>query len=224
MKYHGIAIDGPAGSGKSTIAVALAKRLGIVHLDTGSMYRALAQRLLNDGISFDDNEGILNALRHMHFSLAKGVLLLNGEPLPEGLRTPELALAASKISANPTVRKAMQDAQRALSESSPLIMDGRDIGTCVIPDTPFKFYLDADPEERARRRYEQEKNVSSTFEEVLEDLLQRDEQDRNRAVAPLRQAEDAIYIDNTSLSEEQTVEAMLKHIRRRGEEQHAFLL
>lgn len=204
-----IAIDGPSGSGKSTIAGHLARRLNMLHLDTGAMYRALAYLAKMKEISWEDEAGITGLLQQMDFQIRNGALLLNGHALPSEIRAQEFAAAASRISAIPEVRSGMQKIQRRLAGEFPLIMDGRDIGTCVIPDTPYKFYLDAKVEERARRRYEQGDKEHYSFDEVLCSLKERDAKDMNRSIAPLRIAEGAIVVDTTNLSIEETVETLI---------------
>lgn len=204
-----IAIDGPSGSGKSTVAGLLADRLQMLHLDTGAMYRTLAYLAKEEGIEASDASALTELARSLPFSIEGQELFLDGQPLPARIREQEYAKAASVVSAHEGVRLAMQSKQRELAARHPLIMDGRDIGTCVIPDTPYKFYLDAQVEERARRRYEQGDRDRFSYEEVLRALKERDEKDMNRAVAPLKVAEGAIVIDSTKLTIEETVEQMI---------------
>lgn len=204
-----IAIDGPSGSGKSTVAKQLAKCLGMLHLDTGAMYRSLAYLAKERGIAYEDEAAITRLCLELDFSIQADELRLFDAPIPDAVRAQEFAGAASTVSAYPGVRESMQDKQRTLAELHPLIMDGRDIGTCVIPDTPYKFYLDAGVAERARRRYEQGDKNRYSYEEVLKALIARDQKDMNREIAPLKIAEGAVVIDNTRLSVEETVEMML---------------
>lgn len=207
-----IAIDGPSGSGKSTVAKALAEKLGMLHLDTGAMYRMLAWKADAAGIPNDDTEALEKLAGRLQFSIEGHELRESGAPLPAAIRVQQFAKAASVISAIPGVRKEMQEKQKDLAIRYSLIMDGRDIGTCVIPETPYKFYLDANVEERARRRYEQGEKTRYTFEEVLVAMKERDTQDMNRAIAPLTIAEGAIVIDNTNLSVQETVDLMMEFV------------
>ena len=205
-----IAIDGPSGSGKSTLAKALAKDLDMIHLDTGAMYRALAFLTEKDGQFIDREEAILDILEGMRFSIEDGELLLNGKPLPSAIREPRYGQRASLISAQHGVRTRMQAIQRELARDYPIIMDGRDIGAFVLPDAKEKFFLTSDVKVRAKRRWKQPESEGLTYEEVLEALVQRDKRDLEREVAPLTQAKDAIVIDNTDLTIDETLAAMKK--------------
>lgn len=207
-----IAIDGPSGSGKSTLAGLLAEKLNMLHLDTGAMYRSLALLANRNGIDYHDEQALNEILEAMNFSIRDRILLLNDQPIDESIRDPEISKAASIVSAHPCIRTAMQEKQRDLSRLYPLIMDGRDIGAYVLPDAAFKFFIDADVEERARRRYLQEMDSGISYERVLEELIHRDRMDREREVAPLRMADDAIQIDNTNLEKEETLALLIRYV------------
>ncbi len=207
-----IAIDGPSGSGKSTLAGLLAEKLNMLHLDTGAMYRSLALLANRNGIDYHDEQALNEILEAMNFSIRDRILLLNDQPIDESIRDPEISKAASIVSAHPRIRTAMQEKQRDLSRLYPLIMDGRDIGAYVLPDAAFKFFIDADVEERARRRYLQEMDSGISYERVLEELIHRDRMDREREVAPLRMADDAIQIDNTNLEKEETLALLIRYV------------
>lgn len=214
-----IAIDGPAGAGKSTIADGVASALGILHLDTGALYRALGLRALRLGLDPKDPAQAAEALRDaqvsVRFSAGKQVTLLGGEDVSGAIRAPEISAAASAISQHAPVRAYLVDLQQQLAASCDMVLDGRDIGTRVLPHATVKIYLTAADEERARRRYEEDlsKGLSVTYEAVLSEMRARDAQDMNRQVDPLRPAEDAVLVDSTTLSQEQVVEAVLSLVR-----------
>lgn len=203
-----IAIDGPAGSGKSTIAQLLAQALGIHHLDTGAMYRALSYFAHEQNISEQNEDALLALAESMHFTIENNQLQLNGHALPEGIRDNQHAMGASTVSAFPKIRAHMQEKQRALAKQSALILDGRDIGTYVLPESPYKFYIDASVDVRARRRWKQKNLPESDYQQVYDDLVERDRRDRDRTIAPLKIADDATIIDNTNLNAEETVSEM----------------
>ena len=219
MSYN-IAVDGPAGAGKSTIAKAVAKRMKLIYVDTGAMYRAMALFMLREKVNLQDTEQIIQKCREADITIRyeddAQVVLLNGENVNAFLRTEEVGNTASAISPIPEVRKKLVELQHKLAAESDCIMDGRDIGTCVLPNAQVKIYLTASAEERARRRVKQlaeKKNEIVPFEQVLRDIEKRDYDDMHRAVAPLRQAEDAVLIDTTELTEEESVAAVLRVIR-----------
>lgn len=219
-KLMTIALDGPAGAGKSTIARLLARRLGILYLDTGAMYRAIGLKALRLGITARDEAAVADMLRDTRleilFESESQRVMLDGEDVSQAIRTPEASIAASDFSALPSVRLALVELQRGIASHQPLILDGRDIGTFVLPDAPFKFFLTADPAERARRRLldlQARGDSRSTFDEVLRDIEYRDRQDSGRALAPLRQADDAVLVDTTSLTIEEVVETIIGRIR-----------
>lgn len=221
-KQHlAIAIDGPSGAGKSTIARLLAADLRFIYVDTGALYRAVGYTMLQKGIDPTDAAAVEERLPELQVELryVDGVqrVFVNDEDVSDCIRTPEVSMAASAVSALPAVRQFLLQLQRDLAASSNVIMDGRDIGTVVLPDAGLKIFLTASPEERARRRYLelQEKGVDTTLEAVLEDMRQRDHNDSNRAAAPLKAAEDAVMVDTTGCSLEEAVERMKKLAKER---------
>jgi CMP/dCMP kinase len=213
-----VALDGPAGAGKSTIARRLAARLGFVYIDTGAMYRAVALWAARQGIPIENEAGMELLARDAEIALASHPprVWLNGEDITGLIRTPEIAQAASKASAIAGVRRALVDKQRLLAERESVVMEGRDIGTVVFPNASVKIFLDAAAEERARRRVEDEAAPKGlVLADVLRDINERDQRDRNRAEAPLRQADDAIYLDSTSMSILEVEEHILAIVRER---------
>lgn len=214
-----IAIDGPVGAGKSSISDEVARRLGILHLDTGAMYRAAGLYVQRLGLDPHDQAASEAAVSGAEISVryADGAqqTLLNGEDVTGLIRTPEVSDAASAVSKHPGVRAQLVAAQRKLAESTPMLMDGRDIGTVVLKDAPVKIYLTASAEARAQRRLLQyrEQGEEHTFEEVLKAVNARDYQDMHREADPLRQAEDAVVVDSSDLSFDETVEAILALVR-----------
>ena len=224
MGYISVAIDGPSGAGKSTVARAAAARLGYVYVDTGAMYRAIGRAVCRKGISGDDTAGIVAVLPEVQLDIryedGAQHILLCGEDVSDAIRTPEIAKYASKVSAVPEVRQFLLETQRDMAKNGNILMDGRDIGTVILPDAPVKIFLTASAEARAQRRYLElhEKGQSITFDEVLHDIQQRDEQDMTRAVAPLKQAADAVLLDTSDISLEQSIEAVLRIIRERVED------
>ena len=221
-KQHlAIAIDGPSGAGKSTIARLLAADLRFMYVDTGALYRAVGYTMLQEGIDPADAAAVEERLPELQVELryVDGVqrVFVNDQDVSDCIRTPEVSMAASAVSALPAVRQFLLQLQRDLAASSNVIMDGRDIGTVVLPDAGLKIFLTASPEERARRRYLelQEKGADTTLEAVLEDMRQRDHNDSNRAAAPLKAAEDAVMVDTTGCSLEEAVERMKKLAKER---------
>ncbi len=222
-----IAIDGPAGAGKSTIARRVAAELGFIYVDTGALYRTIALSMLRRGVDLRDAQKVKQALSGVVVDVCYSEdgqhVLLNGEDVSALIRTPEVSMSASVVSAIPDVRKFLFDLQLSLAEKNHVVMDGRDIGTVVLPQAQVKIFLTASPEERARRRFEelQAKGDPISYEQVLEDVRRRDEQDANRAVAPLKPAEDAVLLDTTGFELNDSVAALLKIVRSRlkGEEE-----
>ncbi len=207
-KTFKIAIDGPGGAGKSTIAKLIAKKLGIDYIDTGAMYRALGLKMMNLGLDLQDEEALKSVLDKTEIDFKNGDIILDGQVVSELIRTPEVSMAASKVSAFGFVRKHMVSAQQKMGESKSVIMDGRDICTDVFPDAEYKYFVTADAEERAMRRYKEllEKGQEAVFEQVLADIKQRDHNDMTRAVSPLKQAEDAELVDTTNMTIDQVVD------------------
>lgn len=216
-----VAMDGPVGAGKSTIADVVAQRLGILHLDTGAMYRAVGLSALRRGIQLNDEAALEKLCGEIELAVAyhaEGMhIFVDGEDVTGMIRTEEVSMATSTVSKIAGVRRAMVAMQRKLAAETPMLLDGRDIGTRVLPDAPVKIYLTADAEERARRRWKQlkEKGTEVPYEQVLEDLRRRDDQDMNRTVDPLRPAEDAVIVDTTGLTFDESVEKILAVIKER---------
>ncbi|OQB07695.1 MAG: Cytidylate kinase [Candidatus Cloacimonetes bacterium ADurb.Bin211] len=220
-----IAIDGPAASGKSTTAQLLAKKLGYLYIDTGAMYRACALKAKKLGIDINDEESIRNLLDFIDIQIendnSKNRILLDGEDVSEDIRADDISSLASAISAIPAVRYKMVELQRKMGEKGSVILDGRDIGTFVFPDAEVKFFLTASPEIRAKRRWLelQQKGIDKDFSEVLADLVKRDNNDSQRALAPLKKAEDAIEIDTSNMTIEEQTETLYKIILSKLEEE-----
>lgn len=214
-----VAIDGPAGAGKSTLAKRIAEKLGFVYINTGSMYRAVALWALRLKVSLTDMHRLEQLAREARITIeaGSGRVLLNGEDVTEALREPHIADAASRVSAVAGVRRALLGLQRSIAEQSSVVMEGRDIGSVVFPQAQVKIFLDAEPGERAKRRALQlgGGDSESDFEAVAGELRQRDERDRRRTEAPLVQAPDAELVDTTGLSLEQVEEAILRIVRSR---------
>ena len=219
-----VGIDGPVGAGKSTVADAVAAKLGILHLDTGAMYRALGLTALRRNMDVQDEQAIVALCNSLNFAVTHEAdgqhTFVEGEDVTGLIRTQEVGMAASTVSRYADVRKAMVRLQQKLASETDMLLDGRDICTTVLPNATAKIYLTASAEERARRRFLelQKKNSSETFEQVLEEVIKRDEQDMNRPVEPLRQAEDAVLVDSTNLTFDEVVDTILKIVeeKRRG--------
>ncbi len=213
-----IALDGPSGAGKSTVAKAIAKRLGIVYVDTGALYRSIGLFIQRLGIDKKDSVKIIPQLENIDLALVfeNGVqkVILNGEDVSGLIRTGEIAMYASAVSAIPEVRTFLLETQRKIAREHSVIMDGRDIGTVILPDAEVKIFMVASPEARAKRRYLEliEKGESCTLESVLADIQKRDKDDSTRAVAPAIPADDAIFLDNSELSIEENVDKALEII------------
>jgi cytidylate kinase len=212
-----VAIDGPAGAGKSTIARRLAERLGFTYIDTGAMYRAVALWALEQGVDTRDMHRMEQLALAADIKLAPRKILLNGEDVSEAIRAPEVTNGASRVAVLPGVRRALVAKQRAIGERASVVMEGRDIGTVVFPDADVKIFLDARPEERVRRRLLEERAKGARVDEsaLAREMDERDRRDSTRADAPLTQAPDAIYLDSTALNIDEVEEAILKIIRAR---------
>ncbi|MGH9389402.1 MAG: (d)CMP kinase [Vicinamibacteria bacterium] len=214
-----IAIDGPAGAGKSTAAKNLADKLGLVYLDTGATFRAVALKALRDGVSLDDESALLSIAERCNIGFAGERferILLDGEDVSRAIREPPVALASSRVAVHKHLRAVLVRLWRRIGASGGVILEGRDIGTEVFPDADVKFFLDAGQRERASRRFhEQGEEAGLTLEGVMRELEVRDETDRSRAHSPLRRAEDAILVDTTHLTPEETLAILLKEARAR---------
>ena len=214
-----IAIDGPSGAGKSTVAKLLAKNLGITYLDTGAMYRAVGLKALRTGVSCSDEKAVDEMLKNTEIDVVNddGVqkVYLDGEEVSGFIREHRVSKAASDISAVPCVRIAMVELQRKIASKKDTILDGRDIGTYVLPNADFKFYLTASVQERAKRRYAEltAKGESCTLEGIAKDIEQRDYNDSHRALAPLKQADDAVLVDTTNLNIDEVLQTLTEKIR-----------
>lgn len=221
MSIINVAIDGPSGAGKSTIARAVAKKAGYIYIDTGALYRTIALYSLREQVDTKDPQavsGMLSGLRvELTFREGEQRVLLNGEDVSDLIRTPEVSMAASTVSAIPAVRAFLLDLQRDIAAKNNCIMDGRDIATVVLPNADVKIFLTASAEERARRRYQElaARGEQVAFEEVLADQRQRDYNDSHRATAPLKQAEDAVLVDTTGKDFDTSVALVESVIRER---------
>ena len=215
-----IAIDGPAGAGKSSVAKVLARRLGCIYLDTGAMYRAVTWLALQKQVAFDDMEGIKDLLQtiELEFKDVDGMqhLYCNGTDVTEAIRTPEISANVSAVSMIPQVREAMTAQQQKIAAGSDVLMDGRDIGTTVLPNARYKFFLTASLEERARRRALEleQKGIAVDMEQLIADIALRDKKDSEREVSPLKQAEGAVLIDTSSLTFDEVVENLFMRIKK----------
>ena len=218
-KQISIAIDGPVGAGKSTIARMVEKKLNIIYVDTGAMYRTVGLYVTRKGLdtaNFDDVRSVINEIElDVKLSNKGQLIFLNGENVTDLIRTPEISMAASNVSAVPEVRERLVNIQRALAESKSVVMDGRDIGTVVLPNASAKIYLVADLDVRANRRYKEllNKGQNVTFEEVKEDIIKRDKNDMSRVTSPLKKADDAVELDTTNLNLEQVVEKLIEIVK-----------
>ena len=218
-----IALDGPSGAGKSTVAKALAKKLGIIYVDTGALYRTVGLYVKNQGVSKDDEEKVISLLPEislgMEFINGEQIVTLNGTNVGDTIRTGEIAMYASRVSAIPEVRAFLLETQRKIARDNSVVMDGRDIGTVILPDAEVKIFMVASPEARAKRRYLEliAKGENCTLESVLEDIKTRDHNDSTRKTAPAIPAEDAVMLDNSDLDIEQTVNAVIDIIRTKVE-------
>lgn len=222
MKTIRIAIDGPSGAGKSTLAKRLAQELGIIYLDTGAMYRAVALKAIRLGLDTRDHESISRIIRDIDISVkyhdGAQRIYLDGEDVSAAIRTNEVSMGASNVSAFPEVREKLVALQQEIARSNPVVMDGRDIGTKVLPDAGLKIFLTASVEERARRRYNELKEkglLDKTFDELVAEIEERDHNDSTRACSPLKKAEDAVVVDSTGKTVDELVSLIMDMARKR---------
>ena len=220
-----VAIDGNSGAGKSTVAKRIAKDLSIIYVDTGAMYRCIGLYALRQGLDTKDSQQVSSCLEQILLETSYDVqngqrIFLNGEDVSEAIRTPDASMAASNVSAIPQVRAFLLDLQRDMAKKQSLVMDGRDIGTVVIPDAELKIFLTASPESRARRRYLEyvQKGQQPVYDDILRDVILRDHQDSTRAAAPLFQAQDAVKLDTTEINFEDTVSIIKEMILKKAAE------
>lgn len=214
MSYN-IAIDGPAGAGKSTVAKAVAKKLGIVYVDTGAMYRAITLYLIREGVCLQNINEVAEKCRAADITIryenGEQVVYLNGENVNSKLRTEEISRAASVVSTQPAVREKLKELQQKLAAESDCIMDGRDIGTCILPGADVKIYLTAGSAVRAKRRYDElsAKGLDCNLDQIQADIEERDYRDMHREISPLTRAEDAVYVDTSDMTEKQVIDKVL---------------
>lgn len=219
MSFINIAIDGPAGAGKSTISKTVAKELSYAYIDTGAMFRAVALFAIRNGADTEDGNAVAPLLENIDIDIKAGecgnIIILNGEDVSGLIRTPEVSMGASNVGKISEVRQKLLQLQRKIAANGNIVMDGRDIGTHVLPDAQVKIFLTASPQIRARRRLQEllEKGENITFDEVLADMIKRDENDSKRAIAPLMQAADAILVDTTHLTLPQSIEKVLNTVK-----------
>ncbi|MBR6568369.1 MAG: (d)CMP kinase [Clostridia bacterium] len=218
-KVINVAIDGPAGAGKSTISKAAAAKLGYIYIDTGALYRTVGLNALRKGADVKDAESVVSTLTddlkiELKFIDGEQRMFLCGEDVSKEIRTPEASMAASAVSAVPEVRKYLFDLQKNLAASNNCIMDGRDIGTVVLPDADVKIFLTASPEARAKRRHLEltEKGIETKYDDVLADMIERDYNDSHRAIAPLKKADDAVLADTSDINLEESIELIISII------------
>ena len=217
-----IAIDGPSGSGKSTISKIIAKKMGFINVDTGALYRTIAYFFLENKINYKEKSEVLKNLNNISVSLKNEnfsqTIFLNGVDVTQKIRTNEISMLSSEISVIPEVRQFLLKLQRDIAEKNNIVIDGRDIGTVVLPNADVKIFLTADPKVRAKRRYNQliSKGQSTTFDEILELINKRDYNDIHRKISPLKKANDAILVDNSNLNQQDTVYKLIEIIKKKG--------
>lgn len=212
---YSVTVDGPSGSGKSTVCKLISNILNIEYLDTGSMYRSLAYFCLKKNINLEDEEEVMHVLNNLDITFESSKIKVNGEFLRDKIRTNDVSMAASKVSTYYSVRERLVEIQRQIASNKAIIIDGRDAGTNILKNADYKFYLDASPEVRAKRRFNEQKDDSS-YETILKDIKLRDEQDKNRKYAPLKRAEDAVYIISDDMNIDEVVEKIIEIIRGRN--------
>lgn len=216
-----IAVDGPAGAGKSSVAKTVAKKLNFVYIDTGAMYRAVTLQMLNNSIKTDEFDKIQVMLNKIKIDFLKSdaggqVIMLNGWDVSDKIREERISKNVSEVSAIMIVREKLVMMQRKISQNKNVVMDGRDIGTVVLPDAEYKFFLDAKPEERAKRRFKEllDKKVEVSYDDILNSIILRDKKDSTRKLSPLKKADNAVYVDTTTLSQEQVVNVILSYVKK----------
>lgn len=212
---YSVTVDGPSGSGKSTVCKLISNILNIEYLDTGSMYRSLAYFCLKKNINLEDEEEVMHVLNNLEITFESSKIKVNGEFLRDKIRTNDVSMAASKVSTYYSVRERLVEIQRQIASNKAIIIDGRDAGTNILKYADYKFYLDASPEVRAKRRFNEQKDDSS-YETILKDIKLRDEQDKNRKYAPLKRADDAVYINSDDMNIDEVVEKIIEIIRGRN--------
>lgn len=212
---YSVTVDGPSGSGKSTVCKLISEILNIEYLDTGSMYRSLAYFCLKENANLEDEQEVMQVLNSLDITFESSKIKVNGEFLSNKIRTNDVSMAASKVSTYYSVREKLVEIQRQIASDKAIILDGRDAGTNILKNADYKFYLDASPEVRAKRRFDEQKDDSS-YEKILKDIKLRDEQDKNRKYAPLRQAEDAVLINSDDMNIDEVVEKIIEIIRGRN--------
>lgn len=211
-----VAIDGPAGAGKGSVTKQVGEKLGLINIDTGAMFRCVTLNILQEGMNLEEENKIKEVLDKIHIDLKEnGEVFLNGKDVSKQIREDEVNHMVSPVSVIPMVRKKLLELQRQMAKGKNVIMEGRDIGTVIFPNADVKIYLDATAQERARRRVKQnqENGIDCSYEEVLKSIMERDQKDATREIAPLKQAEDAIYLDSTNLSVEETADEIIKIIK-----------
>ncbi|MGN0447153.1 MAG: (d)CMP kinase [Acutalibacteraceae bacterium] len=220
MKKINVAIDGPAGAGKSTISRKAAAELGFIYIDTGALYRTVGLNALRQGVDLNNDEEIISTLTdelkiELKFIDGEQRMFLNAQDVSTEIRTPEASMAASRVSAVPKVREYLFDLQKNLAKENNCIMDGRDIGTVVLPDADVKIFLTASPEARAERRFKElrEKGIDTPYEDVLKDMIKRDYDDSHRSIAPLKQADDAVLCDTSNIGLEESIKLIIDTIK-----------
>ncbi|MGF0039172.1 (d)CMP kinase [Peptoniphilaceae bacterium SGI.131] len=216
MTYKSIAIDGPAGAGKSTVAKALAKKLNFNYLDTGAMYRVYTYYYLSNNINIEDEKLVESHIKNIDMKIVDGEFYLNGKNVNKEIRDSQVTLNVSLVSSYKSVRENLVEKQRQISKNSNIILDGRDIGTHVLTNADIKFFLTATAEIRAQRRYDESDKSKMSYEDVLKDIKRRDLYDSSRTISPLRQAEDAILIDSSEMNVEEVVETMYRYIEEKN--------
>lgn len=213
--YKSIAIDGPSGAGKSTISKMLADRIGFEYLDTGAMYRAFTLYYLKNNLDINDESIVENNIKNIELEIHDGHFYLNNVNVDNEIRSQEVTKNVSLISSYKSIRKYLVKEQRRISEKANIVVDGRDIGTKVLPNASIKFYLTADENVRAKRRLDQLNDSSLSFDEILKDIIRRDDYDSNRKISPLRKADDALEIDSSNITIEQVINTMIKHLEKK---------